>query len=275
MANPMRPAKPVARKGANVRRATADADLGFWNRPVLMNLVADVFYLLAAIMLCWATWVGVQRLPLFPLKQLVVRGALNHVTPVQLDQTLRTALTGNFFTVDLDSARTSFENIPWVRRVELRRRWPDTIELVLDEHQAVAYWTPLDGESRLVSRAGEVFVADSDAVLPYFAGPEDAASRVLDRFNQFERGVQAIGRRVIAVHLSPREAWRLRLDDGVVVYLGRDQENHTLNQRLDRLVMAYPQLHQRLNTAFNTIDMRYPNGLSVRTEASTKVRVDS
>ncbi len=280
MANPARSANSQAKspsrtKGGNVRRSVADADLGFWNRPALMNLVADVLYLASAIMLLSAAWVALQRLPLFPLRQLVVKAPLAHVSSAQIEQSMRTALSGNFFTVNLDAARASFETIPWVRNAELRRRWPDTIELVVDEHQAVARWMPKDGESRLVNSFGEVFTAETAAILPNFAGPEDSATRVLSRFAEFEQGVGVLDRHVVAVHLSPREAWRVRLDDGVIIDLGRDQETHTLKQRLDRFVATYPHLRQRLATAFNTIDMRYPNGFSVRTDAGMKARADS
>ena len=76
MAKPTRPATPT-RKGANVRRVASDADLGFWHRPALMNLCADVLYLVAAFMLLGAAWAAVQRMAVLPLRQLVV------TTPLQ------------------------------------------------------------------------------------------------------------------------------------------------------------------------------------------------
>ena len=266
MAKPTRPAKP-ARKGVNVWRVASDADLGFWHRPALMNLCADVLYLVAAIMLLGAGWAAVQRLAVLPLRQLVVKSPLQHVAPAQIEQAVRTALAGNFLTVNLDAARVAFEGIPWVRRAEVRKRWPDTIEVTIDEHQAVAHWTPQEGAARLVNDRGEIFVADISTPLPYFSGPEDSSARVLERFAEFNEGVQRIGRRVVAIQLSAREAWRLRLDDGVAIDLGRDQDKQALAARLNRLALTYAQLHEQLPGAFNTIDMRYPNGFAVRTEA--------
>lgn len=267
MNKPARSTRP-ARKGGNVRRASPEADLGFWHRPALMNLVADMLYLVAGAMLLAAVWASVQRTAMLPLRQVVVKSLPHNVSGVQIEQSARAALTGNFLTVDLEAARVAFEAIPWVRHADVRRRWPDTIELSVDEHQSVAHWTPHEGESRLVNIFGEVFAADSASALPYFSGPEGTAARVLERFNQFDRGMQAIGRKVVAVQLSPREAWRLRLDDGVTVDLGRDQEKQALEQRLARFVAAYPQLRDQLPVAFNTVDMRYPNGFAVRTDAN-------
>lgn len=266
MARAPRTAKPP-RKGGNVRRVATDADLGFWHRPALMNLCADVLYLAAALLLVAAAWAAVQRMAVLPLRQLVVKAPLHNVAAAQLEQAVRTALAGNFLTVNLDAARLAFEGIPWVRRADVRKRWPDTIELSIEEHTAVARWTPHDGEARLVSDRGEVFAAETEQPLPYFAGPEDTAPRVLARFAEFNAGLQPLGRQVAAIHLSAREAWRLRLDDGITIDLGRDQDKQALNQRLARLALTYARLHAQLPGAFNTIDMRYPNGFAVRTEA--------
>ncbi|MBK6638489.1 MAG: cell division protein FtsQ/DivIB [Rhodocyclaceae bacterium] len=268
MAKPTRPATPT-RKGANVRRVASDADLGFWHRPALMNLCADVLYLVAAFMLLGAAWAAVQRMAVLPLRQLVVTTPLQHVAPAQIEQAVRTALAGNFLTVNLDAARVAFEGIPWVRRAEVRKRWPDTIELTIDEHRAVAHWTPKNGSARLVNDRGEIFVAETSMSLPYFSGPEDSPARVLARFAEFNAGVHGIGRHVVAIQLSPREAWRLRLDDGVSIDLGRDQDKQALATRINRLSRTYVQLHEQLSGAFDTIDMRYPNGFAVRTETPT------
>jgi cell division protein FtsQ len=255
------------KRGGNVRRAApADADAGFWDRPVLMNLVADVLYLGGGALLIWGALIALQRLPVFPLRQLVVSEAPRHVSRSQIEQAAGTALSGNFFTIDLATAHSAFVSLPWVRNAELRRRWPDTIELRIEEHEAVARWTPLEGESRLVNQQGEVFVASSDESLPNFNGPDIAAPHMLARFNEFNGRLQAIDKHLVAIQLSSRDAWRVRLNDGLIIDLGRDQQNDSLNQRLTRFVDGYAKLRQRLQFAFNSIDMRYPNGFVVRTE---------
>jgi cell division protein FtsQ len=43
----------------------------------------------------------------------------------------------------------------------------------------------------------------------------------------------------VAVHLSAREAWQMKLDDGVVLELGRDQPRHPLAERLARFTSHY------------------------------------
>ena len=240
---------------------------GFWDRPMLINLLADLLLLAAGALLAWVGAMALQRLPAFPLKQLVVSTSLDQVSRAQIEHTARTALSGNFFTVNLETAQTAFERMPWVRAASLRRLWPDGIELELEEHRAAARWTTQDGEARLVNTRGEVFVASTHEALPAFVGPEGSAARVLARYQDFSERLTAIGRKPLAIHLSAREAWQLKLDDGVLLELGRDQPKHPLEERLNRFTTHYAAVSSSARNRLQTIgvvDMRYPNGFALR-----------
>jgi cell division protein FtsQ len=257
-------AKPARRKNV-----AEPADDGFWDRPVLMNLVADVLIVFAVAGLAWAAATAVQRLPIFPLREVVVGGTLDAVTRNQVEQAARAALVGNFFTVDLDQVRNVFEKLPWVRQAEVRRRWPDTLELVVEEHVAVARWRRADGETRLVNDRGEVFAAASDRQLPTFAGPEGSAAQVLERYREFSVVLASLGRKPENLVLSNREAWQLKLDDGLVVELGRDEAKHSLSERMGRFVAWYrPSLERARLSRAAVVDMRYPNGFALRVQQS-------
>ena len=257
-------ARTSSKGNARVEPGSGD---GFWDRPVLINLLADLLLLGAGVLLAWTGAMALQRLPVFPLKQLVVATPLDQVSRAQIEHTARSALSGNFFTVNLETAQTAFERMPWVRSASLRRRWPDGIELELEEHRAAARWTPQDGEARLVSTRGEVFMASARQGLPVFAGPEGSAPRVLARYQEFSDSLAVIGRNPVAIHLSPREAWQLRLDDGVLLELGRDQPKHPLAERLNRFTTHYAAVSGSAKSRLQTIgavDMRYPNGFALR-----------
>ncbi len=253
----------MARPGRK-KAAEPPAD-GFWDRPVLMNLAADLLVVFAIASLAWAAATAVQRLPIFPLREVVVGGTVENVTRSQIEQATRVALVGNFFTVDLDQVRTVFERLPWVRQAEVRRRWPATLELSVEEHVAVARWRQADGESRLVNDRGEVFAAASDRQLPVFAGPEGSAARMLARYREFAAALAVVGRSPETLVLSSREAWQMRLDDGVVVELGRDEARHNLSERLARFIAYYRPAMDKIHLArVGVVDMRYPNGFALR-----------
>lgn len=252
-------------KPRHARKQPAGAEGGFWNSPVLMDLVSDVLLLAGAAALAWAAMLAVQRLPLSPLRQVVVATPVEQLSRSQIEHAARTGLVGNFFTVNLDHARATFEKLPWVRRAEVRRRWPDSIELTLEEHVAVARWQRAEGEPQFVNSYGEVFSAlpAAEMKLPALSGPEGSAPTVLARYVQFGAALGGLGRRPVSVVMTAREAWELTLDDGIAVALGRDDAKHPLAERLARFAAHYPAARQKFGVA-GVADMRYPNGFALR-----------
>ena len=247
-----------------MRKPQAEPE-GFWDKPVMMNLVSDLLLVFGAATLVWAGTLALQRLPLQPLRHVVVSTPVDQVSRSQIEHAARNALTGNFFTVNLEQARAAFEKLPWVRRAELRRRWPDGLELALEEHVAVARWQKAEGEQQFVNSYGELFAATPavELALPSFAGPEGSAATVLARYGEFAETLRSLGRHPVRVVLTAREAWELKLDDGVVVELGRDQAKHPLAERLARFAAHYPAARQKFGAA-GVADMRYPNGFALR-----------
>ena len=239
-----------------------------------MNLIADLLFFAAALALGYAAMLAAARLPFFPLRELVVAGPLQEVTPTQVEYAAGSAVAGNFFTVNLDAVRAAFEKLPWVRKAEVRRRWPNGLELAIEEHVAAARWKQADApkeapvggaaEARLVNREGEVFAAASNAALPLFVGPEGTAPLILARYHELQPLLEPLGRRPQTLALSPRQAWQVKLDDGVLLDLGRDQAKSRINDRLQRFAAAYRQASERLRARADVIDLRYPNGFAMR-----------
>lgn len=241
----------------------ADAEPGgLWHQPALMNLLADLFVVLAVAALAWAGLLALQRLPVFPLRELALTQLPKQVSVDQVEHVARNVVIGNFFTVDLEATREAFEKMPWVRKAAVTRQWPDGLTLMLEEHEAVAQWRYPNGTVALVNAHGEVFAAerpDGGQSLPWLSGPEGSAPELLARHAEFGSVLKGIGRQATAVSLSPRRAWQLRLDDGVTVELGRDQTRHPLAEKMERFAAHYPGLRQRLGSV-RVADMRYPGG---------------
>jgi cell division protein FtsQ len=258
----------VARPKTKTRRSNTEPG-GLWHQPALLNLVADLLTVLAVAALVWAALTSLQRLPFFPLREIVLAAAPVQVAPAQIEHAARNAIVGNFFTIDLDAARQSFEKLPWVRKATVRRQWPDGLALTLEEHEAVARWQPSGkplnsaaGDTRLVNRHGEIFSAELSGEaprLPLLSGPDGSAPEMLRRRDGFDAVLATIGRQTATMSLSPRLAWRLKLDDGLSIELGRGREPDTLAERMARFVAHYEPAKTQLGLA-RSVDMRYPNG---------------
>jgi cell division protein FtsQ len=237
-----------------------------------MNLVADVLMLVASVALGYAAVKVVMRAPWFGLEQVVVTSSLSQVTPAQLEYAVASSIRGNFFTVDLDAARQAFEKLPWVRHAQLRRVWPGIVEVSLEEHVAAAYWRGVDaGDVQLINTHGEVFDAASNAQMPTFAGSSEHASQMLARDRYFDEKLKPLGHRISALTLSNRMAWQLKLDNGLVIELGRDQPQAPVNARFERFLANYAKAENQLGKPILVADLRYPGGFAVKLDTAVHV----
>jgi len=254
--------------GKATRRTSARAEKrgGLWHRPQLLNLTADVLFLLATLALGWALVTWTFSKPLFPLRELVLSAPPSQVTQAQLEYVARTAIRGNFFTTRIEEVRVAFEKLPWVRHAEVRRLWPDGLGLSIEEHEAVAYWKNIGdggGDVRLINRQGEVFAASSDVAMPEFSGPQGSAAGMLERYETYSRILQPLRAKLVRMDLSARGAWRLRLDNGLSIALDREQGRSPIEGRLEDFVAALPRLQNSLGVRIAHADLRYPNGFAL------------
>jgi cell division protein FtsQ len=229
---------------------------------VLASLVSGVWWL--------------SQRPMFALGSVTVESMydidLKHVNELTVRNGVVGKIRGNFFTADLEQVRATFETVPWVRRATVRREWPNALVVEVEEHEALGTW---GDEGRLLSVKGDVFTAniaeaDDEQALPEFEGPVGSEKDVLARFNDLRTSFAKVALVPQALSLSNRYAWTVKLDNGMSVELGREQDRNTLTKRVQRLVGVYPQLVARLQEGrIDTIDMRYPNGLALSSAALT------
>lgn len=195
----------------------------------------------------------------WPVTRLNVSAEFDHVSAEQVRAAAQPLLGKGFFALDLGDVRAAVAKLPWVERVEVRKRWPDTVDLIVYEQQPFARW----GDDRLINRRGQLFrVAGAEGLqgLPRLSGPDDRLGDVLRFHAECQREFTGSGLAVDAVALSPRGGWRLELAAGTVVELGRDHAQ----QRLQRFLDVWPRLAGTHASAPASIDLRYENGFAMR-----------
>ncbi|MEQ1776027.1 MAG: cell division protein FtsQ/DivIB [Burkholderiales bacterium] len=227
-----------------------------WNNAAALNRMSDLLAVVAGLIVLYSLVRFAIVQPVFAMRELRVGGAATHVTLEQVEAIVQRDLRGTFFTLDLERLRGSFEKMPWVRKVDIRRSWPDRIDVAIEEHQPLARW----GNVALVNRHGEVFEAAYDAELPVFVGPAGTSREIAIQYERLLGEFSAIGREPVHVQLSQRRAWRVRLDDGMTLEIGREQ----VENRLSRFLSAYPRTLAPLNRRIDYVDLRYANGFAAR-----------
>ena len=227
-----------------------------WDKPSLLNWIANLLFALIVVVMLYASLYVVVHLPIFPLREVQVGGQLSHVSREQVKLIVAKHLKGNFFTLDLVKTRDAFEKLPWARSVSIRRRWPDKLEVVIEEHQELARW----GSIALVNTHGELFHAASGSDLPVFFGPGDGVAEVSSQYGEFSKTLKVASLEITSLALTPRRAWQITTRNGIVIELGRVE----MEPRLQKFVSVYSTTLVGLNKKITYADLRYPNGFAVR-----------
>jgi len=95
--------------------------------------------------------------------------------------------------------------------------------------------------------------------LPLFEGLEESAGDMTRQYAVFRELLQPLGQSIEYMRLSPRRAWRLRLENGTILELGREK----VEVRLRRYVLAHSRGVGKL-AQLSYVDLRYPNGFAAR-----------
>jgi len=264
--------RPAAPNAAQATPPVLPADVR------LMNSVAAAVFVLAAAGTLAAAWAWLMRTPSFPIRQIELQGDLARNSLPTIRANATPMLTGNFFSVDLQRGRQAFEAVPWVRRAVVRRVWPDTLVVRLEEHRAAALWDgPVDEETtaaadRLVNDQGEVFQANvgdvEDDGLPRLAGPEGSAAHMLSVHRRVNAALAPLQLNVARLVLSHRGSWRAELDSGAVMELGRGQDDAVV-ARSERFARTYTDVQLRWPQPLDYADLRHTDGYALRLRGVT------
>ncbi len=229
-----------------------------WDDANALRKLGNVLIGISLALLLFGLLHYLLHLPAFGLRAVHLDAAPQRVPVEMVAAVVHRDLRGNFFTVDMERTRHAFEQLPWVREVSVRRHFPWQLDVALEEHVALARWNG----ARLVNTYGEVFVAETEdgQALPAFSGPDDAAAEVTQRYRRFGEMLAPLQQSIAEISLSPRRAWRLRLQNGMELELGREQ----MEERLAQFVAAYPASIAAAKQPVRYVDLRYRNGFAAR-----------
>ena len=245
-----------------------------WNDIRTMNTITRAMLGVLLFALMFAAYKWIARQPMFELRVVALRGAngvpMRYVDAATVRSTALPRIRGNFFTADLSAARTAFETVPWVQHASVRREWPDKLIVSLSEYVALGTWGDQDG--RLLSVDGVLFTANLDEAedegkLPALDGPDESAREVAMRLSDLREWLAPVHLSPRSLVLTKRYAWTARLDNGIVLNIGRAHEREAMKERVMRFVSVYPQLAAALPGRLDSVDMRYPNGLALKRRA--------
>lgn len=229
--------------------------------------VRAVFGVLILVALVAAGWQLLRWEPmLLPIRFIQVEGEVHHHSSQQLQERLTARLRGGILTTDLRQLQQAAEELPWVGHATLRRVWPDTLRVAVEEYRPVARWN-FDG---LVTAEGVVFRPQGQTIspnLPLLEGDDRRAPEIMARYLAWRTQLDTVSQDIERLTVDARGDWRLKLSSGVELRLGTTQ----VEERLARYVASALELAAAGRPLL--IDLRYSNGFSVKWAPNTETGV--
>ncbi len=199
----------------------------------------------------------------FKIEQLKITGQFRYLKPSDVEAIVVDNASGNFFSLDLDQIKAKAQSLAWVESVDVRREWPETLVIAVQEHRPAMRW----GTGKWVTTSGRVIelpesIAANNVIT--LNGRESQAKRILMKATHWKAKLRAHGLEVRGVSLSDSDAWTLELYDHAQnaefdLLLGHQD----VTERLARFQMLFDKKFRFADRPLKRVDARYPDGLAV------------
>lgn len=209
-------------------------------------------------LLCWG-WSYLQRSTTLPFHRIRLIYSGQHIDTKHISQLAWSNIEGGFFSLNVAKLKKAFMNQPWLEDVSIRREWPDTLALSIEEKHPEARW----GAKGLISTQGEIFYPSSDSIpkdLPLIDAPDSEEKEILTDFHKLNDDAQRLTLHITNLEVSDRDMYQMTLSNGVVVMIGRDD----VLQRFHHFVDLYSKIIGDKSDSVVGVDLRYPNGLAIK-----------
>lgn len=184
------------------------------------------------------------------VERIAVTGSARQVSEQSVAELVAPYIADGVLRADLAAMREQLEALSWVYSASVRRRWPDTIAIHIEEQRPIARW----GDAGFLNHQGEFFAgASSDAWthLPRLEGSEGAQQRLVDRYQTIEAMLADSGLGVARLTEDAVGQVSIKLDTGTELVLGNEdfvvrmqrflrlQQDYLADQRVARVDLRY------------------------------------
>jgi len=228
-------------------------------RKKLVRISSFVLLFIVVGVLATFSYMKMTEINLLPIRFVKVDGEFKYLKSDKLKAILNKELNRSFFNVDIDEIQVAVKQISWVDQVTVRRSWPDTLIVDIMEQRPLARWS----DGGYVNQRGEWFLAGEEIVdenWPVLNGPKGSEYFLSKEYLLMSNELEKLGLRVKAFTVNHRRSWKLDLDNGLSLQLGRLK----VKTRLQRFLNVYRQVIAKQLQKIESVDMRYTNGFAVQ-----------
>ena len=199
------------------------------------------------------------------IDRVIINGEFNYLSERDVIDLIDENVQTGFLTLDLPELNRKIVEQDWIRSSSIRRSWPATLIVNIEEEIPVARW----GEQQLLNNVGDyidVINKDSVSHLPVIFSQAGDTKEIIKIYQLISELLGPVGLRIDEVESDNAGSWTLTVVSDIKIILGRDQ----LVEKLQRLQSVWMAELSSQEKNINAIDLRYPNGLAVKWKQNTR-----
>ena len=193
-----------------------------------------------------------------PIKYVRVEGVFQYLSKNEIQTAVQPMVTGGFFDIDIQEIQSTVASLPWVDSVNVKRIWPDTIDIKVFEKIPFVRW----GENSLLTEQGTIFTPlqmEAFKGMTMVHGPDMQQIKVLEIMKGIRIALADHSMELSEFYINDRDDWKIKLSTNLEILLGRSEQLKKLQKFLKTLnVLKQEQVEQMA-----LLDLRYPNGYAV------------
>lgn len=203
----------------------------------------------------------------FPIRSVVVEGVYQFADKDEMRERVMSQASRGFFDLDIDNIQENVEQLPWVKNAYVRRVWPESITVHVEEHKPVARW----GDRSLLTDNFKLFTppnlnASSDAglnelidSLPVLWSPERRHVSLLKLLNDTKTMFDEVEAPLEGMVEDERRSLTLYLKNDVKVVIGHRE----VHKRITRFTEIFRSYIAPVYDDIAKVDLRYTNGFTM------------
>lgn len=215
----------------------------------------------------------------FPIRSVVVEGVYQFADKDVMRDRVMTQASRGFFNLDIENIQRNVEQLPWVKNAYVRRVWPGSIIVHVEEHKPIARW----GDKSLVTAGFKLFsppqlsgssepeLQELVGGLPVLYSPERRHVPLLKLLNETRSMLDSVEAPLEGMVEDERRSITLHLKNDVKVVIGHRE----VNERIKRFSEIFRPYVAPVYDDIAKVDMRYTNGFAMvrKSTVSDKLRV--
>ena len=203
---------------------------------------------------------GYNNIELYVNKISISSNGNNVNTDILKTQIKKKIKLQNFFNINPLNIQKELINHPWIKKIEVYKKFPDKLIIKITERVAIAIFNDIS----LVDGSGNIFkkLEKKKNLLKFYADDQKEVKYIYNFYKKFIKfqNLNNIQIDISYIKINSIKEFVVRTKTNSLIYFG----SKNIDERLERFIQLYRNIDPENLNNVEYFDMRYTNGVSVK-----------